>query len=146
VHSLVYIASTESYTFDSVSPIIFSHRQQLSLVNPQFASDVVHLFPVITTRSFIEGDHLRRHSTSYNHVPSPSTLSSLSLGLKTEGIFPVFPRSVFYILPPHFRIFGKSEIRSESGMEVAGIRTEVETAFFPAVFSESRISSELFRI
>jgi hypothetical protein len=98
VHSLVYIASTESYTFDSVSPIIFSHRQQLSLVNPQFASDVVHLFPVITTRSFIEGDHLRRHSTSYNHVPSPSTLSSLSLGLKTEGIFPVFPApfSTFY--------------------------------------------------
>jgi hypothetical protein len=59
-----------------------------------------------------------------------------SVGLKTDGNFPIFSCSVFYILPPCFRIIGKSGIRTRSGMEVVGIRTEVE----------SRISLELFCI
>jgi hypothetical protein len=59
---------------------------------------------------------------------------SLSVGLKTDGNFPVFSRSVFYILPLRFRIFRKSGIRTKSGMEVVGIQTEVETTFFRLYF------------
>jgi hypothetical protein len=56
------------------------------------------------------------------------------LGLKTDGNFLVFSRSVFYILSPRFRIFGKSGIQTKSGMEVVEIRTEVETTFFRPYF------------
>jgi hypothetical protein len=79
--------------------------------------------------------HRALRKTLIPQIGNEGSITSLQqLGLKTDGNFSVFSRSVFYILPPCFRIFGKSGIRTKSGMEVVGIRTKVETTFLRPYF------------
>jgi hypothetical protein len=87
-------------------------------------------------------------ATSARRVASPLTCGPLSRratgGLKTDGNFPFFPApfSTFYRPVSVFSFRNPDEIQNGGCRDMDGSRNNV----FPSVFSESRISSELFRI
>jgi hypothetical protein len=89
-----------------------------------------------------------RSNKRARRVASPLTCGPLSRratgGLKTDGNFPFFPApfSTFYRPVSVFSFRNPDEIQNGGCRDMDGSRNNV----FPSVFSESRISSELFRI